>query len=386
MKVLHIITCLDNEGAQAVLYRLIGRDNLDSHHVVSLMSMGFYGSRLMACGVKVDTLDWGRGRITFTGVRKLYRLIREAKPDVVQTWMYHADLAGGTVARLARSAPVVWGLHHTTLSPQETSRSTRTVAGLCALLSRWLPRSVISCSESGAELHVRLGYSSDKMRVVQNGYDLDVFSQDSASRLQLRTEWGVKSNTVLFGMVARWDPQKDHANLIAAMAELKKRLANTSFRCVLVGKGLVEDNAALADILDAHDMRRYVLLLGPRDDIPAVMSALDIHVLSSAFGEAFPNVVAEAMACETPAIVTNVGDAAVIVGECGWVSPPSDPVQLGEALSNAVDAMKDRESWEARRLACRGRVLQKFDLKKMVSGYRAAWRGVPAETVREAAL
>lgn len=386
LKVLHIITCLDNGGAEAVLFRLIGCDDSDSHQVISLTEMGHYGPQLVAEGVPVDTLEWPRGRVTLGGLRKLYRLIREAKPDVVQTWMYHADLIGGIAVRLARSAPVVWGLHHTTLSPEETSRSTRAVGRLCALLSDWLPRSVISCSESGAALHVHLGYSPDKMRVVHNGYDLDVFSPDSAASARLRSEWGVNSDNVLFGMVARWDPQKDHANLIAAMAELKHHRTNTPFRCVLVGNGLSADNAALADVLDAYDLRQDVLLLGPRDDIPAVMSALDVHVLSSAFGEAFPNVVAEAMACETPVVVTDVGDAAVIVGECGWVSPPSDPVQLAEALSKAVDAMKDNESWDARRLACRERVLQRFDLRKMVSGYRAAWQDLPAPTGRDATL
>lgn len=151
-------------------------------------------------------------------------------------------------------------------------------------------------------------------------------------------------------------------------------------RCALVGPGMTKDNADLVALVKAHNLWEQVLLLGPRDDIPAVMNALDTHVLSSSFGEAFPNVVAEAMACGTPPIVTDVGDAALIVGDCGWVVAPKDAVRLAGAIADAMAAMGCAESWQARKQACRERVTEEFSLARMTAAYRAVWQEAVAAT------
>ena len=103
------------------------------------------------------------------------------------------------------------------------------------------------------------------------------------------------------------------------------------------------------------------------------MNTLDVHVLSSAFGEAFPNVLAEAMACGTPCVTTDVGDAALIVGETGWVVPPRDSRALTEALVDALTQRQNEDSWQARKLACRERIATHFTLDAMISGYRKVW-------------
>src|SRR5690606_24672905 len=132
------------------------------------------------------------------------------------------------------------------------------------------------------------------------------------------------------GMVARYHPQKDHGNLIDALKRLKHNHQNT-FTCLLVGDGMTQGNIELKQRIEQAGLGKNVMLLGPRTDIVAIMNALDIHVLSS-LGEAFPNVVAEAMACGTPCVITDVGDAALIVGDTGWIAPPCND----SALANAI--------------------------------------------------
>ena len=170
-------------------------------------------------------------------------------------------------------------------------------------------------------------------------------------------------------MVARWDPLKDHANLLNAFHRLAVERDNV--RCVLVGEGMDESNSALVSLVRQHDVMGKVILAGPSDNITAVMNALDLHVLSSV-GEAFPNVVAEAMACGTPCVVTNVGDAGLIVGNTGWVVPPSDPKALFQAMELALSKLSEEGGafWGA---ASRSRILQSFSLEKMVSSYEDTW-------------
>lgn len=371
MQVLHIITDFNDGGAQALLYRFITSDKKNVHRVISLMTVGWYGDRLSELGVQVDSLNMPKSRLTWSGLTKLYRLIRQSDPDTVQTWMYHSDLIGGLMARLAGNRSVIWGIHNSNLDRDKTAMTTRLTARACAMLSGNIPQKIISCAEESSRIHIALGYKKQKMVVVANGYDVSEFSPKSESRIELRERWKIAENTTLFGMVGRWDPQKDHANLIGALGQLK---ANTvsPWHCVLIGSNLSEDNQILMTLLDRHGVKDRVTLLGVRNDIPAVMNALDLHILSSA-GEAFPNVVAEAMACGTPCIVTAVGDAGIIVGETGWIVPPGDSVQLGNAMSDAMKEMLNSTQWKQRQIAARSRIQENFNLQIMADKYNDIW-------------
>lgn len=368
--ILHIITGLNDGGAEAVLYRLCTHDRADRHHVISLMDGGKYGPLLAEQGVAVTCLDMPRGRVTWQGVWRLGRTIRQVRPDAVQTWMYHADLLGGAIARLAGQGNVIWGVHHTTFDAATSPRSTIMVARLCARLSRLVPRRIVCCAEKTREVHAGLGYDPARMRVIPNGYDLSVFQPDPAAGAAVRAELNIRSTQAMIGFVARFHPQKDHGNLLQALALLKER--GVAPTCLLIGAGMELDNAALATMIAERGLTDQVHLLGRRSDIPAVMSALDLHVMASAFGEAFPNVLAEAMACGTPCVSTDVGDAGEIVGETGWVVPPRDPAALADAIAVAL-SLRAASDWADRQAAARAHIQSNYTVGWMVERYRAAW-------------
>lgn len=372
MNITHITTGLNDGGAEAVLYRLVCHDGPARHHVISLMDEGKYGPLLREAGARVTCLNMPRGRLTLRGLWRLWRVLRTGRPGVVQTWMYHGDLAGGVIARLAGVPRICWGIHNTTLEPGKSSRSTIWIASINARLSRWVPQAIVCCAERAREVHAALGYAAEKMVVIPNGYDLERFKPDRGARDRLRRDWGVADDLFLIGMVGRFDPQKDHANLISALGELKR--AGCQFRCVLVGKDLTQDNAAINAWIAEEDLAHQVLLLGQRNDIPAVMNALDVHVLSSAYGEAFPNVLAEAMACGTPCLSTDVGDAAVIIGDIGWVVPPRNPQALADGMRAALRAREQTTAWATRQRAVRQRVVDHFSIQKMTSAYQGVWQ------------
>lgn len=369
-KVLHIISNLGDGGAESALYRLSTSDSTHQHYVISMMDLGKYGGPLKQKGVQVFTLGMQKGRISASGITRLWRLCRRIKPDVVQTWMYHADLVGGVVARAAGIRKIVWGIHHSNLSVGTVKRSTILVAKASALLSSRIPTQIVSCSNRGVEVHKDLGYSASKFRVVPNGYDLSNFSPQQSKSTVLREELGLPLLLPIIGMVARYDPQKDHKNLLRALALLQK--TNPDFICILVGQGIDANNHELVNLINLHNLTNNVILLGPRSDIPTIMTMLDIHVLSS-LGEAFPNVLAEAMGCATPCVTTDVGDASYIVGDTGWVVPAGNSHELAHAIKEALEEFEHSKTWQQRQHRARERVFQNFDLEIMISGYSRVW-------------
>lgn len=369
--ILHIITGLTNGGAEAVLYRLVTNDKKNRHVVISMMGMEKYGALLEESGILVYTLDMPKGKITFKGIRSLWRLIRTERPAIIQTWMYHADLIGGIVGRLAGVKKIFWCIHNSTLVAGLTSSSTLFVTKLCAPLSYVIPNKIISCAEKAIEVNVSQGYSGAKFSLVPNGYDLAQFKPDPDGGRSLRNEWQIPHDTFLLGLVARFDPQKDVLNLIKALGIVHEKGVN--FHLVLVGTGMEDSNSELRTWLRENNILQRVSMIGQSNDIPLVMNALDVLTLSSKYGEAFPNVLCEAMACGTPCIATSVGDSAFIIADTGWVVPPNSHQMLADAILKAEGAWRDKSSWQTMSENARERIAHNFSIQNMVEGYQKVW-------------
>jgi glycosyltransferase involved in cell wall biosynthesis len=370
-KVLHIITGLNDGGAEGVLTRLCLHSKQVEHTVISLMDAGKYGPILIEAGITVHCLAMNPGRPSVLKFFKLIRLIKKEQPDVVQTWMYHADLLGGIAARLAGVRRVFWGIRQATLVKGSFKRSTILIARLCALLSSWVPEKIICCADKALTAHAEIGYAASKLCVISNGYDLLRFKPDDAAGARVRDSLGFSASEFIIGMVGRFQPQKDHFNLLQALVLVAGQ--QIPFRCLLVGKDLLPDNASLLTRITELGLQDRVLLVGQRTDIPAVMNALDLHVLSS-LTEGFPNVLAEAMACGTPCVSTDVGDALEIVGDKEACCPARDPQALADVIIKLAREWQHAPSaWQARKVKCSQRIADKFSIDIMVDAYEACW-------------
>jgi glycosyltransferase involved in cell wall biosynthesis len=372
MTVVHVIAGLQAGGAESVLLRLTTSDQSNRHAVISLMDEGKYGAPLAAAGVSVHALRMPRSGVTMEGLRELRRLLASYRPDVVQTWMYHADLVGGVMARLCRVPRICWGIRSGEILWMPGQRLTASIRAFNALLSWIVPDCIICNSRRAAALHRAIGYSARKLRVVPNGVDTDAFRPDAGLRERVRSEWRVPAATPLIAAVGRDTPYKDHDTLIAAIRIVRDEGAR--FKVAFVGSGMDARNGVLGAKLGEAGLDDEVHLAGERDDMPAVMNALDLCVMSSA-AEAFPSVLIEAMACGVPCVTTDVGDAAAAVGEAGWVVPPREPRALARAIRAALDDWRDPEIYSRRREASRAHVIDRYGLAQMVRGFRDAWEG-----------
>lgn len=377
--IVHIITGLSRGGAENALYRLLSQEpNPSRVHVVSLTDGGIFGERLRILGIGVTCLHMHPRLPSPLKFFRLIRLLRKWQPRLVQTWMYHADLLGGLAAK-AVNVPVCWGVRQTDLSAQHSKLLTRTVAYLCATTSGWVPSRIISCSQRGAEIHRALGYVAP-FTVVANGLDVSAWRPEPELRAGTRERLGLPEEAFVFVHAGRADPQKDHASLARAFSQVHAKCPLAWL--ILCGTGLGRGDFYYKALPFTEEARQQVLPLGARDDLPDLWQAGDAFVLSS-LGEGFPNVVAEAMACGLPCVVTDAGDAAEIVGNTGLVVPTCDE----KALAKALLEMAHMPTFERLRMStdARERIKTHFTLDRMVEGFRSVWDEVLMEHAHKCA-
>lgn len=366
MHVLYIITGLSTGGAETMLLKLLERIDRQRYvpMVVSLTTLGETGPRIAALGIPVEALGMAPGFPNPIRFLRLIQLIRRIKPDIIHTWMYHADFLGGLAARFARVKAVAWCIRNSNLDADKTSRSTRSVVAACARVSGWLPHGIVSCSANARAVHEALGYNAAKMVVIPNGFDLARFKPDGAARVQIRSELGLVVDTPLVGLIGRFDPLKNHMGFFEAAATLLRHRPGVHF--VLVGQGVDANNPVLQAAMSKAGVTGHVHLLGRRDDMPKIMASLDV-LASSSYGEAFPNVLGEAMACGVTCAVTDVGDSAYIVGDTGRVVASGDMVGLAWALEELLRMTPDEKL--AMGAAARSRVASCFSIDAVARRY-----------------
>jgi glycosyltransferase involved in cell wall biosynthesis len=367
LKLALVITGLSTGGAEMMLLKVLERLNRQrfSPHVISLTTMGEISPRIASLGIPVEAMGMTSG---FSSLLKFVRLVqhlRKLRPDVVHTWMYHADLLGGLAARLAGVPAVGWCIRHSNFLKEESKRSTLMVAKACACLSGWIPDRILCCSEAALQVHADIGYAKEKMSVIPNGFDLSLFQPDCAARSSVRKELGMADKTLMVGLIGRYDHQKNHSGFFKAAGLLHNHMPAVHF--VLAGKGIGQDNPELVCAMKDSGVEKVTHLLGQRNDIPRLMAAFDVLVSSSSFGEAFPNVLGEAMACGVPCAVTDVGDSAYIVGETGRVVAAGDMPGLAAAMELLLTLPSEKRMELG--MKARARVAEHFEIGRVVHRY-----------------
>ena len=348
------------------------------NEIVSLTGILDLADKMKSIGVRVRTLGMRKTVPNPMSVLRLARWIRESQPDVIHTWMYHANLIGSLAAWVAGNVPVVWGIHHNAFDPSVDKRRTMFVNRACASLSKRFAERIVFCSEASLRTHKELNYAQEKLEVIPNGFDLEQVKPDASGRESLRKELGIPSDTIVIGIGARFHPHKDHRNFVQAAGLLHKQMPQVHF--LLFGMRINWDNSQLTEWIDAAGIRECCHLLGARDDVSRLFSGIDIATTASR-SEAFPIVVGEAMACGTPCVVTDVGDSALIVADTGRVVAPSDPQALAEAWRRLVEAGPN----ERRRLgiAARSRVRRHFALPAVVQRYEDIYAELASDEPRD---
>jgi len=348
LKVVHLISGLTIGGTELQLFRLLTHmdQSLIRNSVISLIPGGAVADWLREAGIPVYSLGMKSGRPNIIGLLKLFWILRSERPQILQTWLYHADLMGVIGAYLAHIPRLVWNIRCSDKDERYNRGLRGGVVKILSYMSR-LPDAVIVNSNAGRVLHESLGYKPRRWLKIPNGIDLESFYPNLEAKKSVRNELGLSEDTILIGLVARWDPLKDHATFIhAAQIVINSDHHNVQF--VLVGYGVSKNNIEFRTLIDrigknySKNPEKGRLLinklhaLDERKDISRLTAALDIATCSST-GEGFPNVIGEAMASGVPVVSTDVGDVRELIGNAGRVVNRSNPQEMAGAWLELLD-------------------------------------------------
>ena len=308
MKITHVIIGLGIGGAELMLKRLVeglnGKDGMQ-HSVISLTDLGPVGQQLQDAGISVTALGMKNALSLPSTFFKLRRELKRQKPDIVQTWMYHADFLGGLASKTLGVKRIIWSVRNTFI--ESRGKINFLFRKLCSYLSYWIPSQVIYVSNSARKEHISSGFNPHKSVVIGNGFDTSKYSFNEKKREMYRDELGLVNSDVAVFSVGRYVPAKDHHTFVQAVCEASKN--NKNIRGILVGRDISLENFNLS-----KDEVSLFIVLGERSDVAGLLSAADVFCLHS-ITEGFPNVLGEAMSVGLPCIVTRAGDAEIILND-----------------------------------------------------------------------
>ena len=331
--------------------------------------------RIRASGCAVVELGMGRGMPSPAAIFRLRQSLRAFRPDIVQGWMYHGNLAAWVGGRIAiPGTPVVWNIRQTLYDLGYERPGTRLVIRAGAHVSRKVVATVYN-SEVARQQHLAIGYRTSRSVLIPNGFDLNAFRPSSGARASLRDELGLPGSALIVGLVNRYHPMKGHSTFLRAARSMLDAGIDATFVCA--GRDVTLSNPALAELVAGLDLGAHTRLLGERADTARLFAGFDVACMTSAWGEGFPNVVGEAMACGTPCVATDVGDTAAVIGPCGCVVPTNDPGAIAEAVRRLLQL--EPEGRGQLGAEARDRIASRYATYLMGSRYACLYRDIVAQ-------
>lgn len=367
--VVHVITSLGMGGAERSLSNIAMRMDKTKfkHVVISLQDLGFWGPILQQAGITVVALNMRPGISSLLKFPLLIKITKQFKPDYIQGWMYHANLYALIIGKLLRVKNIYWNIRCSLMDLSKYSIATRVVFKFGRLFAG-KPNMIICNSKQSMLEHMNAGFKNKNWQFIANGFDPDHFKPNIDIYKQFRAEHLLPNDAIIFGMVARFDPMKDHKTFFKAAGILTKFYPNAYFVCA--GNGVSLNNSEIKEAVFSANIQAKTIFLGRFNEVNQLYPAFDFLTLPSLFGEGFPNVIAEAMLSGVYCFVTDVGDSKEIIGDQGCNIDKNDAQKLAESWLSVIN-----DTSKLRCESIRQRIIDNFSLSNTIKIYEKCYLG-----------
>ncbi len=374
MKIVHIITGLDKGGAEKALFKILkSMCNSYSFEIICLGKQGYYSKEINDLNIPIYYLNLKYKPFSFFfGLIKTYKLLKEINPDIVQTWMYHADLIGGIASKISNVKKIYWTIVTSNTKISFLGIKTFLILCICALLSYLVPTKIICVANTAIVSHKKMLYKSNTFIFIPIGFEKNLYSKKITNSLDLKLIIKNKINgNLILGHIARWHPNKNQKLLIELLSVLQNKKIN--FFCVMIGNNFNSHNTELKNLLIKFEInKKNILLIDEVKSIDLFIQQFDLFILTS-LGEGMPNVIGEAMSNSIPCIASNVGDCKNLIGDTGWIFESNDINQLVSSVEKAIKLKSDKEKWIKKKNECQNRLFKNYSINNMKYKYDKLW-------------
>ena len=370
MKIMHLISGLKSGGAESTLFKLVKNDINNIHIVVSLTDGGSYKSKLEEESIEVHNLNFKFNLNLFYQFFKLILLIKKIKPNAIQSWMYYCNFITIFI-KLFCNINIYWNIRASFYKQFYTPFS-KFIIYFSALASHIIPKKIVYCSYSSIRNHEKIFFSKKKSVFIANGFDV-IEKKNFQKDIKILNQYKLNSKNIIFSMIARYDPHKDHIGLINKFINIIDK--NNSVILILIGRNINNMNTNLNKIVKKNNLSQKIILLDHINDLEKMYSIIDFHILLS-FSESFPNVIAETMARGIPNISSDVGHASEIINQSGWIIKNKDEIQFKKAVNEAINLYSNKKELSKLKIKCLNSISHKFNIQSMIINYNELWKSI----------